>query len=251
MLEDPTNYKDDDLEKIERAERLRLKAKLYKERGDYNMANEIYYEAVSLSDQQLMTVWRDWMLMSIEAYSKTGDKIWAHSAIAALPYTLRHKIHKTKLLLAPIFKMIKELDKDLTIKAILDSFVKHHLLPMRAMIHWLPQVILLATQEPELGEGSERSGSMTEILDKLCVYAFSTIFFLIKPFLFRQGDPKYKVAKEIIFKKMKYSGYHLVTKLEKFSQLVHQIKREEKISVMSLGEFYQTFTEISMPLIDN
>lgn len=31
------------------------------------------------------------------------------------------------------------------IKNILESFVKNHLLPMKAMIHWLPQIIMLAT----------------------------------------------------------------------------------------------------------
>jgi hypothetical protein len=86
------------------------------------------------------------MLMSIEAYNKTNDQIWAYSAISTVPYTLRHKTYKTKLLLAPIFRMIKKLEKDLTIKNIIDSFVKHHLLPMKAMIHWLPQIFLLATQ---------------------------------------------------------------------------------------------------------
>lgn len=91
---------------------------------------------------------------------------------------------------------------------------------------------------------------MTELLDKLSIHAFSSIFFAIKPFLFRQSDPRYKVAREIIFKKMKFSGYHFATKLEKFSQLLHQIKKEDKISVMTLGEFYQTFTEIAMPLVD-
>ncbi len=50
---------------------------------------------------------------------------------------------------------------------------------------------------------------------------------------------------------MKNSGYHLTTKLERFSNLISLIKKEEKISVMTLGEFYQTFTEISMPLIDS
>jgi len=92
---------------------------------------------------------------------------------------------------------------------------------------------------------------MTEIIDKLSIYSFSTVFFLIKPFLFRQTGPKYRVSKDIIFKKMKNSGYHLTTKLERFSNLISLIKKEEKISVMTLGEFYQTFTEISMPLIDS
>lgn len=90
---------------------------------------------------------------------------------------------------------------------------------------------------------------MTEIIDKLSIYSFSNVFFAIKPFLFRATDPIHKVAKDIIFKKMKISGYHLTTKLERFSQLISIIKKEEKISVMTIGEFYQTFTEIRMPLV--
>lgn len=92
------------------------------------------------------------MVMSIEAYNKTKDNNWAYSAISALPYTLRHKTYKTKLLLAPIFKILKDLSKDLTIKIIMESFVKNHLLPMKAMLHWLPQIINLAIEEPELTE---------------------------------------------------------------------------------------------------
>ncbi len=88
------------------------------------------------------------MVMSIEAFSKTGENNWAYSAISALPYTLRHKTNKTKLLLAPIFKILKVLEKDLTVKNIMESFVKNHLLPMKAMIHWLPQIISLAVPEP-------------------------------------------------------------------------------------------------------
>ena len=54
---------------------------------------------------------------------------------------------------------------------------------------------------------------MTDIIDKLSIYSFSNVFFAIKPFLFRSNDPIHKVAKDIIFKKMKNSGYHLTTKL--------------------------------------
>ena len=72
-----------------------------------------------------------------------------------MPYILRHKTYKTKLLLGPIFKMIKNLHQDTTVKTLLDSFiVKNHLLPMKAMLHWLPQIIMLATLEPESEEGS-------------------------------------------------------------------------------------------------
>lgn len=39
LLEDPTVYRDEEMERIQRAERLRLKAKLYIERGCYNQAN--------------------------------------------------------------------------------------------------------------------------------------------------------------------------------------------------------------------
>lgn len=127
--------------------------------------------------------------MSIEAYNKTKDNSWAYSAISALPYTLRHKTYKTKLLLAPIFKILKDLSKDLTIKIIMESFVKNHLLPMKAMLHWLPQIINLAIDEPELTEkeNGEKAGPMTDIIDKLSIYSFSPVFFTIKPFLFRQN----------------------------------------------------------------
>lgn len=65
---------------------------------------------------------------------------------------------------------------------------------------------------------------------------------MIKPYIFRRDDPLYNVTYEIIFNRMKNSSYYLTTKLEKFSQLVHKIKTDDRISVMTLGEFYQTFT---------
>ena len=49
--------------------------------------------------------------------------------------------------------MLKKLASDLTIKNIMESFVKNHLLPMKAMLHWLPQIINLAIDEPEIVEG--------------------------------------------------------------------------------------------------
>ena len=47
------------------------------------------------------------MLLCIEVYQKTNAKEWAFSAVATLPYALRYKTNKTKLLLAPIIKILK------------------------------------------------------------------------------------------------------------------------------------------------
>lgn len=43
----------------------------------YAKANSIYYEAADMTEQQLLSLWRDWMLMSIEAYEQTGLQEWA------------------------------------------------------------------------------------------------------------------------------------------------------------------------------
>ena len=56
---------------------MRLKAKLYNEKGNYEYSNQIYHEAVNIGDQQVLAIcslWRDWMVMACEAYEKTGQK---------------------------------------------------------------------------------------------------------------------------------------------------------------------------------
>lgn len=103
--------------------------------------------------------------MSIEAYNQTGEPNWAHSAISALPYTLRHKTYKTKLLLAPIFSIIKKLKDDLMVHNILEPLVKNHLLPMKAMLHWLPQIISLAAHEVSHQDYRSKFNPMLQILD--------------------------------------------------------------------------------------
>ena len=80
---------------------------------------------------------------------------------------------------------------------------------------------------------------MTDILDRLTHNYFQRIFFIIKPFLFHVRS---ELAKDIIFTRMKRIAYHLVSKLEKFSQLLSSIRNEDSISVMTLGEFSQSFT---------
>ena len=91
---------------------------------------------------------------------------------------------------------------------------------------------------------------MIDLLERLSDYSFSTIFFLMKPFLFKMEDPRSRVAKQSILKRMKNISYHLTPKLERFSQLLGTIRDEDKISVITLGEFCQCSTKISLPLIE-
>lgn len=72
----------------------------------FDEANSMYNEAIKAADQNLLTLWRDWMIMNIKAYELHKKNDYAYSAISTLPYTLRHKPHKTKLMLAPIFRML-------------------------------------------------------------------------------------------------------------------------------------------------
>ena len=120
ITESKSACKDEEQERVLKAEILRLKGKIYKEKGNYEYANQIYSEAVFSGQEQpvlaMCSLWRDWMVMSCEAYEKTGQKEWAYTAISTLPFSLRYKSHKTKLLIAPIFKMFKNLENDKKMK---------------------------------------------------------------------------------------------------------------------------------------
>ena len=72
----------------------------------YAEANTLFMEAVRNNDQNLMPLWRDWMVLCITAFEKDRNVQWAELAITTLPYALRYKPNKTKLLLAPIFSFI-------------------------------------------------------------------------------------------------------------------------------------------------
>ena len=62
---------------------------------------------------------------------------------------------------------------------------------------------------------------MIEILDRLTHNYFQRIFFIFKPFFLKEKSP---LAKDIIINRMKRIAYHLVSKLEKFSQLLASIR---------------------------
>ena len=53
---------------------LRLQAKVYRKMGLHAKANASYHEASNLSEHQLLSLWRDWMLLCIEVYKKTNAK---------------------------------------------------------------------------------------------------------------------------------------------------------------------------------
>lgn len=135
--------------------------------------------------------------------------------------------------------MLEKFKNDELLANILETIISH--IPTKPLLLWLPQIIKLAENPSKI------SNSMTDILDRLTHNYFQKIFFLIKPLLFKE---KSELAKDIILTRMKRIAYHLVSKLEKFSQLLASIRNEDNISVMTLGEFSQSFTEISVPLYD-
>lgn len=154
------------------------------------------------------------MLMNIKAFEAENKKEWALSAIATLPYTLRHKPHKTKLLIAPIFRIIETYKNDDMLYNTLESIVNH--IPTKPLFIWLPQIIQLAESHSKI------SKFMTDILERLLHHYFQKLFFLIKPLLFKNKE----LGKGLIFTHMKRIAYHLVSKLEKFSQLLTSLKNE-------------------------
>lgn len=99
-------HKDEDYTKIQKIEISRLSAKLYVKQGCFEEANAVYMQSLKSVDQHLLPLWRDWMVMCFEAYAATDRIEWAQSAIAILPYALRYKPHKVRLIIAPILSIL-------------------------------------------------------------------------------------------------------------------------------------------------
>jgi hypothetical protein len=51
-------------------------------------------------------------VLSLRAYKETGKLEWAQSVLAILPYALRYKQNKTKLILAPVMEILFSLQKN-------------------------------------------------------------------------------------------------------------------------------------------
>lgn len=69
MLEDTSVLtKDEELQKIQKVEFMRLKCEMLTRENRFEEANSVYNESLKVVDQNLLTLWRDWMLMNIKAY---------------------------------------------------------------------------------------------------------------------------------------------------------------------------------------
>ena len=47
---------------------MRLRCKMLTKENRFDEANSMYNEAIKAADQNLLTLWRDWMIMNIKAY---------------------------------------------------------------------------------------------------------------------------------------------------------------------------------------
>ena len=86
----------------------RLKGKALTSNSSFLQANYLFSEAVRGTEQHLLPLWRDWLLMTLKAYSASKDIGWAQQALVILPYAIRYKTHKTKLILGPVMGLLQE-----------------------------------------------------------------------------------------------------------------------------------------------
>ena len=88
-----------------------MKAKVLVENKLYDQANTLLSDSLKGVEHHLLPLWRDWLVLSIKAYEESGKIEWAQSALAILPYALRYKTQKTKLILAPILRILSKHQK--------------------------------------------------------------------------------------------------------------------------------------------
>jgi hypothetical protein len=80
--------------------------------------------------------------MCFKAYDSTKKIEWAQSALSILPYALRYKTHKTKLILAPAIKILSSLQKNKEITDTLATILDF--IPIRPFLLWLPHILRIA-----------------------------------------------------------------------------------------------------------
>ena len=243
------NSKDEELNRMQKLEVARLKGKALTSNNSFTHANALFSEVVRGTEQHLLPLWRDWLLTTLKAYELQKDVGWAQQALVILPYAIRYKTHKTKLILGPVLGLLQEKQGVKQISETLNRIME--IIPIKPFLIWLPQVLRLAHNEVrEGGEGEERSGQhMYKILEKLSIYYPQSMYFVIKQ-LFREQQDYHPCVKEV-FLNIKKIFYNLVTKLEIFSQLVVEASKKDKVSVHILGSLTRIVTELHMPLFEN
>lgn len=134
--------RDEELIKAQKLEITRLRAKVLIDGELYNEANTLFADAVRNNDQNLLPLWRDWLVLCILAYEKDHNIQWAELAITTLPYALRYKPYKTKLLLAPVFTFISTFQGSEQFAGTLMRITET--VPIKPLMMWLPQLLRLA-----------------------------------------------------------------------------------------------------------
>ena len=84
----------------------RLKAKILVADNKLDQADALLVDTIKGVEQHLLPLWRDWLILSLRAYKQTRKIEWAQSVLAILPYALRYKTQKTKLILAPVIQLL-------------------------------------------------------------------------------------------------------------------------------------------------
>ena len=94
---------------MQKLEISRLKAKVLLADNKITQADALLVDTVKGVEQHLLPLWRDWIILSLTAYKQTKKIEWAQSVLAILPYALRYKGYRTKLILAPVMQLLYEL----------------------------------------------------------------------------------------------------------------------------------------------
>ena len=85
------------------------------------------------------------MIICMKGYEKTRRVEWAQMVIITLPYALRYKTHKTKLIIAPVLQIISSLQGTEHLVEPLSKIME--VIPIKPLMFWLPQLLRLAENE--------------------------------------------------------------------------------------------------------
>lgn len=197
-----------------KSEMHRLKHLIHSQLGKIEDANNECIEALKICDTN-WKCWHTWAVSCFKNFLSTKNLKWAEQTIVCFNNGVKYKPHKTRLLLADIFWMLTQDDRNKTIKNAFERLGEE--MPVWIWIMWIPQ--LLAS----IIKNRLESQSSFNILKKIAKEYPQALYFYLKKF--KQSSSA--------------SGYESISTY--FSDVLEVFKTTQPILFDSL-EYFTDFT---------
>jgi len=198
-----------------KSEMHRLKVLLNQQMGRLEDANNECIEALKICDTN-WKCWHTWALYCFKNFMNLKQTKWAEQTIVCFTNGIKYKPHKTRLLLADIFWMLTQDDRQKTVQKAFDKLIDD--LPVWIWILWIPQLLAAIIKN------RQESNASFMILKRIAKEYPQVLYFYLKKFkattTSHSGFETISMYFGEVFESMKNSQPILFDALELFSDFI-------------------------------